>query len=311
MPRIAYTDKGFQTKSLALIATANAICAEYSAMGLDLTLRQLYYQFVARGLIPNRQTEYDRLGEVVNNARLAGLLDWNYINDMTRNVREHTSWDDPAQVMRAVSQQYREDTWENQEVYVEVWVEKDALVQVVQRACDQYAVPYFSCRGYVSQSEMWRAARRIEGNLTGKKAVLLHLGDHDPSGIDMSRDIADRLRMFLDGDGFDPDDLEVRRIALTWDQVQQYNPPPNPAKLTDSRVQEYMARYGSESWELDALEPTVIIDLIVENVLGELDQEQWETDVAKSEANRGLLELASKDWVTVATSLREKHGLSE
>lgn len=83
-----------------------------------------------------------------------------------------------------------------------------------------------------------------------ERRVILHLGDHDPSGIDMTRDISDRLELF-------GADVEVKRIALNWDQIDEFTPPPNPAKLSDSRAGAYIAEYGDESWELDALEPTL------------------------------------------------------
>lgn len=104
----------------------------------------------------------------------------------------------------------------------------------------------------------------------GQAPVILHLGDHDPSGIDMTRDIVARLEVFTDYAG-----IEVRRVALNMDQVEQYGPPPNPAKLTDSRVGQYIAVYGLDSWELDALEPQVIVDLIEQKTLERRDADLW------------------------------------
>src|SRR3954447_22293579 len=114
MPRITYEHKDFRDSTLAIIAQANAICRDYASQGYDLTLRQLYYQFVARGLISNRDTEYKRLGSIINDARLAGRMDWHYITDRTRNLRSLASWDDPGNAMSALAQQYRTDTWDNQ-----------------------------------------------------------------------------------------------------------------------------------------------------------------------------------------------------
>jgi hypothetical protein len=84
------------------------------------------------------------------------------------------------------------DTRRNQEYYIEVWIEKDALLGILETICKKLDVPYFSCRGYVSQSSMWEAAQRFREN--DREGILLHLGDHDPSGIDMSRDIQERLK---------------------------------------------------------------------------------------------------------------------
>lgn len=261
MPKIAYKDITFRGASLDTIHLVNKVIEEYEDMGYDLTLRQLYYQLVARGYIENSDRSYKRVGELINNARLAGLVDWHSITDRTRNMQSRSHWDSPGQIISSAINQYFIDLRADQPVYVEVWVEKEALVEVVGKACHALDVPYFACRGYVSQSEMWAAARRLAQEECDRdtRSVILHLGDHDPSGVDMTRDIQDRLAMF-------EADTEVRRIALTYDQVQAYNLPPNPAKLTDSRCKAYIEQYGDESWELDALNPTVIHDLITEHV---------------------------------------------
>src|SRR3954471_20656066 len=125
MPKVCYEECGFGPARLAMIAKANEIIATYAAQGYDLTLRQLYYQFVARDLIPNRQSEYKRLGAIINDARLGGLLDWDYIVDRTRNVRSMATWGDPSDIISASARQFRIDKWEHQPTRVEVWIEKD------------------------------------------------------------------------------------------------------------------------------------------------------------------------------------------
>lgn len=183
MARIAYVSKRFGAGTMETIDRANAICAEYQAQGFDLTLRQLYYQFVARGFIPNRQSEYKRLGDVVNDARLAGLMDWDYIVDRTRAMRQNAHWTNPEDIMHSAASGYAVDKWAGQPERVEVWVEKDALVGVVEPASRRNDVPFFACRGYTSQSEMWAAAQRILRHVRrGTKVTILHLGDMTPAG---------------------------------------------------------------------------------------------------------------------------------
>ncbi|AWW28367.1 MULTISPECIES: hypothetical protein [unclassified Acetobacterium] len=270
MPKIEYVSKKFRQTSLELIRRINAVITDYEAQGYSLTLRQVYYQMVARDIIPNNERSYKNLGALINDARLAGLIDWNAIEDRTRNIRGRTHWEKPGDVIKAAAYNYHLDYWQDQDNYVEVWVEKDALVGVVGRICDQLDLKYFSCRGYVSQSEMWVAAKRLEKRQReGKNIVLLHLGDHDPSGIDMSRDILDRLNVF------ETDDIEFKRLALNMEQVEEYNPPPNPTKLTDSRATKYLSDFGHECWELDALEPKVIDALIKDNVLKFRDEKNY------------------------------------
>lgn len=293
MSRIAYTEQKFRQESLAVIEHANRICAEYRTAGYDLTLRQVYYQFVARGLLPNSDRSYKRLGSIVNDARLAGLIDWNYITDRTRFLRSASYWSSPSSIIEASAQQFKRDLWTetDQRFRPEVWVEKDALVGIVGRVCDELQVPYLSCRGYVSQSEMWSAGRRMgEHDQSGLTPIVIHLGDHDPSGLDMSRDIEERLSLFAETP------IEVQRIALNMDQIEQYNPPPNPAKLTDSRGAGYVDLYGTESWELDALEPTVLTDLIRDAVEPYIDRSAWDEGADVDQEQRYRMESVAGRW---------------
>lgn len=300
MTRIAYIKKSFSASSLEIIRIANAIVADLKSQGYDLTLRQLYYQFVSRDVLPNTQQSYKRLGDIVNNGRLAGLIDWEAIEDRTRNLRKNPHWDNPAGVIKSAADSYGIDLWKGQEHRVEVWVEKDALIGILERACDELDVSYFSCRGYTSQSELWGAAQRHRGYMkAGQRPVVLHLGDHDPSGIDMSRDIEDRLHLFGAR-------TIVRRIALTMDQVDQYSPPPNPAKQTDARFASYAAEHGDESWELDALAPKVIDDLIREQTAEFLDQEMWDERHELQEKGRELLRVAAAKWDDVVEFLEQE-----
>jgi hypothetical protein len=304
MPLIRYVAKKFRDSSLAVITQANDILEEYERQGYDLTLRQLYYQFVARGLIANNDREYKKLGSIVNDARLAGMIDWNHIQDRTRYVRTHPWWATPGDIIKSAAASYRVDIWDDQPEHVEVWVEKDALVGVVQVACDDLRVPYLSCRGYVSQSEMWGSAMRLRRIIeSGRSVTLLHMGDHDPSGIDMTRDIEERLSTFIYAHTRSLSQFEVKRIALTMEQVEEYDPPPNPAKLTDARAEGYIARYGYESWELDALDPTTLTDLIRDNVEPYIDRALMDDALDREEREREQLEVAAERWEQIAADL--------
>ena len=300
MPLIAYQPKTFRGSSREVIDQANTILYTYAAQGYDLTLRQLYYQFVARDLLANTDRNYKRLGSIVNDARLAGEIDWDHIIDRTRFVREQGYWDSPDSIIRAAASGYQIDRWDTQDTYVEVWVEKDALVGVIQQACDPLHASYLSCRGYVSQSEMWRASQRLGERIElGQHILILHLGDHDPSGIDMSRDIRQRISDFIYGDGRDDTLFELRRIALNLDQVHEYGPPPNPAKLTDARALGYISKFGYESWELDALEPQVLEALIIEHIEGARDHEEWGKVLREEEKQSSVLKACHERWAEV------------
>jgi hypothetical protein len=299
MPKICYVPKRFTQDHLDLIAACNRIIIDYAGQGYSLTLRQLYYQLVTKNIIRNKVTEYKRLGGIVNDARLAGLVDWSAIEDRTRNLAtsDH-GWDNPADFITPHA--YSKARWDDQPAYVEVWIEKEALAGVFSRVCGELRVPFFACRGYTSQSEMWGAGQRLREKASeGKEIILLHFGDHDPSGIDMTRDIVDRLGLF-------GADVKVDRLALNWNQIEEYAPPPNPAKESDSRFQAYLQRFGDESWELDALDPSTLSDLVRESVEQYIDRELWEGVEAEEEEGKALLVKVQERWEDVVDLLSEE-----
>jgi len=290
--RIAYIDKNFRAGSLETIADAERIIADYGSQGFTLTLRQLYYQMVARALIPNTLRAYKRLGKLITDARMVGMISWRAIEDRTRSLRGNSHWSNPASIMESAVAGYAIEKWITQPHRVEVWIEKDALVGVISGICDTLDIDYFSCRGYTSVSAMWKAGRRLRRYIrNGQSPVILHFGDHDPSGMDMTRDILDRLGLFAEAR------VRVARVALIMDQVEEYDPPPNPAKLTDSRIEGYITLYGHDSWELDALEPQVIVDLIEHHVLDLRDDAAWEAARELEEEHRAALQEAADNMI--------------
>ena len=277
---VQYKNIKIQRNGLAMIEQINDIIAEYQAAGYTLTLRQVYYQLVSRSCIENSEKSYKNVGNLVNNGRLAGLIDWEALEDRTRHIRALPHWETPAEIVRDAANLYRRDLWEGQSCYVEIWVEKDALIGIVEQAADHLDCPCFSCRGYVSQSALWAAAQRfIEKAGQNRECIIIHLGDHDPSGIDMTRDIRNRLELF----GVT---IDVQRIALNMPQIELYDPPPNPAKETDTRATGYIAVHGSHSWELDALRPEILDTLITDAIKSNLDQKKYNQMVQQQEAER-------------------------
>ena len=219
-------------------------------------------------------------------ARLCGLVDWSAIEDRLRKLEEKAHWPDAYSIVEACAHQFQMDRWRNQQNRVEVWIEKDALTGVIADVCDEFDVPYFACRGSVSQSAMYEAANRLRRAADrGQRPIILHLGDHDPSGIDMTRDNQDRLNMMI-GVGT----AEVRRIALNMDQVNELNLVPNPAKQSDSNWAKYVARFGVEhSWELDALSPPWLVQLVRTHIEALRDEETWAMDLETEEEERQKL----------------------
>jgi hypothetical protein len=310
MARILFRDVNFRDSSRSLIRLCNEVIANYQEQGLRLTLRQLYYQLVTRNAITNEEKSYKNLGSAVSDARLAGLMDWDAIEDRVRVPRRASEFDDLRDLVKAALRSYRLPRWEGQEHYAELWVEKDALAGVLEPLAREHHVTLMVNRGYSSQSAMFEASRRFieackvkddgsedaldqvgsaypdgpEGDEVGliRHPVLFYLGDHDPSGEDMVRDVHDRLSMF----GID---VEVQKIALTTAQVKQYNPPPNPAKMSDSRAAAYVAKHGRFSWEVDALPPEVLARIVRASFRSIIDREKMDEVVKREETDKGKL----------------------
>ncbi len=298
MSKIEYKEQRFSAESKGLIIVCDEILSEYAADGYLMTLRQLYYQLVTREIVENNQKQYKRVGKIVNDARMAGLLDWSHIVDRTRSVRRLTCWTSPEEIVQATAESFHLDRWAGQIFRPEIWIEKDALVGVFEGVCNKFDVPLFSCRGYTSQSEIWAAARRLQSH-AGQVPIIFHFGDHDPSGTDMSRDIAERLR------GFGAE-IEFKRVALNMDQIEAYNPPPNPAKVTDSRIRGYKEKFGDNSWELDALEPMALIQLVKDEIENIRDPDAWDGVLHQEFYGKHLLWQIGKRFEEVAALLLGK-----
>jgi hypothetical protein len=246
----------------------------------------------------------------------------------------------PEDAVRDAHDQYRLDRQNTQDSYVELWVEKDALSAVLARKTNHYHVNLMVNRGYSSTTAMFDSYQRYLSALErGKKTHILYLGDHDPSGLDMIRDIFARIIRMLGNqpmhiqrmvdeadqdfivdllnkwdteiDNFETlceeeyggatfeygreilayifEHFEVRHIGLTSEQIKQYNPPPNPAKMTDPRANWYVERFGRVSWEVDALEPSVLHSIIDENILSIIDIEKFNAVIEKENEDKAIL----------------------
>lgn len=297
--KIQYIEHKFKPETKKKIDQANSIIAEYQADRIQLTLRQLYYQFVARDLIKNNQQEYNKLQSVITNARRAGLIDWDAIIDRTRNLSRLPAWSSPSDIIGACANQYREDLWDGQEHLPIVMVEKDAAIGTVEAVCQELRVSFISNRGYFSDAELHTQAKSLQAmKRKGKNPILLYFGDFDPSGWDMTRDLKERFNMFTE-----PYRIPIKRLALNPEQIETYDPPPNFAKQTDSRFQSFVDEFGEECYELDAVPPRAVVGLIRDAVLDLRDDALWQEAEAKERQAREQLQELSDRWVEIAETL--------
>lgn len=274
----SFIERKFSIESLKTVKTVNTILEEYRRQGYRLSLRQLYYQLVARDYIPNTQRSYKNLGSLVSNARQAGLIDWKMIEDRNRETSIPNHWKNPADIITAAANSFKIDKWLKQPYHIEVMVEKDALSGILEPVCYDLDIGITANKGYSSSSTMYEIGKRLEKKYfnQNKKLCVIYLGDHDPSGIDMTRDIDERLCMYAN-----TNDIEILRVALNWDQIEKWQPPENPAKEKDARFDAYFREFGSSSWELDAVEPVHLADLVKAAVYERRDEELWEEALNK------------------------------
>ena len=308
-----FTFKEFKLPTLMMIFTINSILSEYQAEGYDLSVRQVYYQLIARDLFPddrkwrqikdtnkwvkdpngtkNAEPNYKWLAEILTEARMAGLIDWDMIVDRGRETVTPTTWKDPAEIVKAAADSFALDKWEDQLNHVEVMVEKQALEGVLIPVCQRLGIRFTANKGFSSASALYEAGKRLyQKSREGKTVWVLYLGDHDPSGMDMTRDVEERLNLFAGRW------VNVDRLALNMDQIQGSNLPPAPAKITDSRSKGYIARFGNDSWELDALEPRRLASLVTNAVERLRDNIAWSEAVKREESMRKELQAFVDDY---------------
>lgn len=275
-------------KSMEYLEAVNSIVEDYQSQGYKLTLRQLYYQLVSKNIIPNKDTEYKKLSRVLTEGRMAGFVDWGAIEDRLRRPQNVYTVSDIPGALKDTYKQYRLDRRIGQKTMLEVWVEKDAISNVLKPVTQKYGVNLLVNRGYGSATAMKDAYDRFSWRLQSNaiygvdEVIILYLGDHDPSGLDMIRDIQERISLMLEIDGTELS-FNVIPIALTKEQIRKYNPPPNPAKITDSRSDSYIAEHGRVSWEVDALPPNVLHKLLDDSIVQYLDLKKY-NKVVKREA---------------------------
>lgn len=287
--KVAFREQRITPKRAAQIQRANAILEEYAGQGYRLTLRQLYYQLVARDLVPNEVREYSKLSETCVIGRMCGLIDWDAIEDRLRKPYLTYAVNSIEEAIEDTISQYKRDRQEGQPYNIEIWTEKDAVSNILKRVSIHYHVRLMVNRGYTSCSAMYEAYNRVEDAPNDDGSVILYVGDHDPSGMDMLRDINERLEEFGAGGRF-----KVVPVALTMAQINKYKPPPNPAKISDPRAGWYIREFGDMSWELDALPPEVLEKIVKKAVLAPLDSNVFDKMLGKEsddiETLRDLLE---------------------
>lgn len=323
-----------------------------------LTLRQLHYQLVTKNWTVNHDTAYKKLSSILDDCRYSGEVDWKGFEDRGRVPSIPYMVDDIADAFQDTINTYRIDRQKGQPNHVELWTEKDALSGILSRSTRKYGIYLVVNKGYTSSSAIYGAYERVvERILNGQAVTILYFGDHDPSGLDMIRDIRERLTFFLShgnqlmkdpnfaskveewwdeheytwydlnyqeylsdkqmddlsrgadeigytrfdkaGAAFDAGKLawyisehelfSVKAIGLTMQQIKKYNLPPNPTKMTDSRADGYVKLYGKTCWEVDALDPKTLTEIVETNIQETIDMDMYEEAIKQEEADKNKI----------------------
>jgi len=283
--RESFITKRFNGKSKALLEKIFEILDKYKKQEIRLTLRQLYYQLVSGGIIANRQPEYFKLSRLLTDARMAGLVDWDAIEDRIRVPKIPQFYESPQEIVEIAAEYYETNCWAASEKYVELYTEKDALSSILYPIAAKWRVPFTVNRGFSSTTALYDASKRFLSH-PDKECVLLYIGDHDPSGLDMVRDVSERLHTFECV-------VKVEQVALLKEQISQFNLPPNPTKHTDSRAAKYSAQYGEGSWEVDALPPEVLTSSAEGAIARHLDKKLLQdAEIHEAKVSACFIELA-------------------
>jgi len=267
-----------QKKSLELLAQVQKILDGYD---FALTLRQIYYQLVAKQIIPNKEKYYRKLSRLCVKGRDEGILPEDKFVDRTRVFDKLSSWLDLKDFMHTVKNAYRKDMWQNQDKYLEIWTEKDALRAVINIITYKYDVGLQIARGQYPRTGIYETSKRYKAQ-SDKKCLLYYVGDYDPSGLTIYNSIKERLIKF----GVD---IEIPdRVALTEEQIEKYQLPSDRAKKTDPNYKKFVEKTGSDMVvELDSLPPDVLRKIIEDCILQNIDQDLL-TKAQEKERDEGI-----------------------
>jgi hypothetical protein len=269
-----------------VVELVNEILSQYT---MPLTLRQVFYRLVADYSYPNTSSAYTQLSKQLVEAREKGDIDETKIEDRSREFlggdqgfdRLEEFLDYQINEFLSSPKYYYRKMWTEQPKFVIVWVEKDALSRIISSIAERYNVITAPSRGYASYTYIKQA---IENLPVDKDIIILHFADHDPSGLDMTRDLQERFSDYYSGD------VKVERVALTYNQVQTYHLSPNPTKTADPRAKEYVSQFGNQCWELDAIEPNELQRLVSESIEKHIDVEKWNKTLEEAKQERQELE---------------------
>lgn len=233
-----------------------------------MTIRQLFYRLVSIQALQNNRSDYQRLSRIMTDARKDYEVDFDWIVDRSKTEYIPNVWDDASGYLKTVAKSYRKDRWRDQTYYIEIWSEKDTLYGVLEPILDKYGVVFRAHRGFSSTTKKHELAELFQA--IDKPIVIFYLGDFDPSGMEIPRDLIEQLEEY-GAYGF-----ELKIIAILRSDIKDFNLPPLRVKDKDSRAKGFKSKYGSEAVEVDALPPVALRDRVESLIWSLIDIEPWQ-----------------------------------
>jgi hypothetical protein len=314
-PRSTMPAKAGRGKSSATIRLRTQARRILDETPWAMTLRQLYYALVSAGVIDKTEADYGRLKRVMKDAREDGIVPWEWLVDNTRSVISNRTWDSLSGLLEDSAKMYRADLMRQQNVAIQLWAESDSIGSVASQVALKYAVPTFIGRGYSARGYLWQAAKdAVEAHAGGKLVHILHVGDHDPSGVDIFRDVEETLRLYCSAIQYGVsvtmarrmvtmtgDDgtwwLDVERLALTPEQIEDYQLPMRPLKASDKRARNFK---GRGSVEVEALPVDELLAIVEAAITSKIDMVQLEKSRTEEQMAREVMErIAAKPIETL------------
>lgn len=297
MAKVKYQDWNPQKKTMVMLEKLAEVIEDYKQRGFyPLSLRQIYYQAVARGFIPNSDNSYHSMTYNIKKAREAGIFDWDDVEDRNRFLRTQPHWNDPTEIIQSAAAQYARDSRSTQPNYIECWIEKDALIGVLEPVARKYDVPCFACKGFVSATANHETAARFKAQAHRERRIIIYAGDYDPSGFGINTSIVDKQALY-------GNKVELIRIGLSKEQIRKYNPPPAPVKMKDTRSTKFIETHGTQVWELDALDPQIIADLYAEQIEALTDFDLVHEEKRREAVEKSMLYSVYQNWHRVVANL--------
>jgi hypothetical protein len=277
--------RGMSARSIALIQAMHTIAEQTQ----PITGRGVGYKLFTQKLIPSMSRRDMRVVyRLLLLARERGIIPWNWIVDETRGIERVATWDDPEDYARSVAESYRREFWNQQPHRIQVWSEKGTVRGVLAPVLNKYQVGFNPVHGFNSATNTYEAAQDDDG----RDLIVLYVGDYDPSGMYMSEaDLPKRLAQY------GGDHIELRRIALTADQVGSLPSFPASDKTKDTRYRWFVNRYGDQCWELDAMDPRVLRNLVEDAIQALIDPVAWARCEAVNKEEQKSMRFAMERWI--------------